>query len=103
MRAIVRMTVAAPPVAVCQRGRRHARQPRQRLQPPRRPLRRATNERSRLLLPRAAPDLVGATDVAVRHTRTVPSTRTSWVLLAYRLPREPSTPRIALWRKLRAL
>src|SRR5215203_4206421 len=26
-----------------------------------------------------------------------------WVLLAYRLPREPSTPRIALWRKLRQL
>lgn len=26
-----------------------------------------------------------------------------WVLFAYRLPREPSTPRIALWRKLRAL
>jgi hypothetical protein len=25
------------------------------------------------------------------------------VLLAYRLPREPSTPRIALWRKLRQL
>jgi hypothetical protein len=25
------------------------------------------------------------------------------VLLAFRLPREPSTPRIALWRKLRAL
>jgi len=24
-----------------------------------------------------------------------------WVLLAYRLPREPSTPRIALWRRLR--
>lgn len=24
-----------------------------------------------------------------------------WVLLAYRLPREPSTPRIALWRKLK--
>jgi hypothetical protein len=24
-----------------------------------------------------------------------------WVLLAYRLPREPSTPRITLWRKLR--
>jgi hypothetical protein len=24
-----------------------------------------------------------------------------WVLLAYRLPREPSTPRIVLWRKLR--
>lgn len=29
--------------------------------------------------------------------------RAAWVLLAYRLPREPSTPRIALWRKLRRL
>lgn len=29
--------------------------------------------------------------------------RTSWVLLAYRLPREPSTPRITLWRQLRRL
>ena len=26
-----------------------------------------------------------------------------WALLAYRLPREPSTPRIALWRKLKRL
>jgi hypothetical protein len=26
-----------------------------------------------------------------------------WVLLAYHLPRTPSTPRIALWRKLRQL
>ena len=26
-----------------------------------------------------------------------------WVLLVYRLPREPSTPRIALWRSLRRL
>lgn len=26
-----------------------------------------------------------------------------WVLLAYRLPREPSTPRISLWRRLRRL
>ena len=26
-----------------------------------------------------------------------------WVFLAYRLPREPSTPRINLWRKLRRL
>jgi Protein ChrB, N-terminal len=26
-----------------------------------------------------------------------------WVLLAYRLPREPSTPRITLWRTLRRL
>lgn len=28
---------------------------------------------------------------------------TSWVFLLYKLPREPSTPRIALWRKLRRL
>jgi Protein ChrB, N-terminal len=33
----------------------------------------------------------------------MPSRRTAWVLLAYRLPREPSTPRSALWRKLRRL
>jgi uncharacterized protein YdbL (DUF1318 family) len=26
-----------------------------------------------------------------------------WVLLSYRLPREPSTPRITLWRKLKRL
>lgn len=26
-----------------------------------------------------------------------------WVLLSYRVPREPSTPRIAIWRRLRAL
>jgi uncharacterized protein YdbL (DUF1318 family) len=26
-----------------------------------------------------------------------------WVLLSYRMPREPSTPRIALWRKLKRL
>jgi hypothetical protein len=26
-----------------------------------------------------------------------------WVLLSYRLPREPSTPRTAVWRKLRRL
>ncbi len=26
-----------------------------------------------------------------------------WVLLAYRLPREPSNPRVAVWRKLRRL
>jgi signal transduction histidine kinase len=27
----------------------------------------------------------------------------SWLLLAYRLPREPSTPRIAVWRRLKRL
>src|SRR5205823_6498634 len=31
------------------------------------------------------------------------SDRRRWVLLAYRVPREPSTPRIAIWRKLRRL
>jgi hypothetical protein len=29
--------------------------------------------------------------------------RVQWVLLAYRMPREPSSPRIAVWRKLRRL
>ena len=33
----------------------------------------------------------------------VSRTRISWVLLAYRVPREPSTPRTAVWRKLRRL
>ncbi len=33
----------------------------------------------------------------------MPSKRTRWLLLAYRLPRNPSTPRSALWRKLRRL
>lgn len=31
------------------------------------------------------------------------ATDDEWVLLAYRIPREPSTPRIAVWRKLRRL
>jgi hypothetical protein len=30
-------------------------------------------------------------------------TRLKWVFLLYRLPRNPSTPRIALWRNLRRL
>jgi hypothetical protein len=29
--------------------------------------------------------------------------RGDWVLLAYRLPREPSAPRLAVWRKLKRL
>jgi hypothetical protein len=28
---------------------------------------------------------------------------TQWVMLVYRLPRTPSTPRITLWRKLRRI
>jgi uncharacterized protein YdbL (DUF1318 family) len=31
------------------------------------------------------------------------SDRTRWVLLTYRVPREPSTPRIAVWRRLKRL
>jgi len=31
------------------------------------------------------------------------SVRCGWVLLSYRVPREPSTPRIAVWRKLKRL
>jgi hypothetical protein len=33
----------------------------------------------------------------------VGSRRLQWVLLGYRLPRDPSTPRSALWRNLRRL
>ncbi len=29
--------------------------------------------------------------------------RVTWVVLVYRVPREPSSPRIAIWRKLRSL
>jgi hypothetical protein len=27
----------------------------------------------------------------------------SWILISYRVPREPSTPRIAIWRRLKRL
>jgi DNA-binding PucR family transcriptional regulator len=30
-------------------------------------------------------------------------TQGEWVLLAYRMPREPSTPRISVWRRLKRL
>src|SRR5205823_684497 len=43
------------------------------------------------------------TPEAIRFEPRVPTKRTEWVLLAYRLPRKPSTPRSALWRKLRRL
>lgn len=33
----------------------------------------------------------------------MPVAQADWVLLAYRLPREPSTPRVTIWRKLRRL
>lgn len=35
--------------------------------------------------------------------RPVASGPGEWVLLSYRIPREPSTPRIAVWRKLERL
>ena len=37
------------------------------------------------------------------HNSVARLSRSQWVLLAYRLPREPSTPRIAIWRKLKRL
>lgn len=37
------------------------------------------------------------------HSSAGGASRAQWVLLAYRLPREPSTPRIAMWRKLKRL
>jgi hypothetical protein len=37
-----------------------------------------------------------------RYDLSVASKR-PWVLLAYRIPREPSTPRITVWRRLRQL
>lgn len=36
-------------------------------------------------------------------TSTQESSPGEWVLLTYRLPREPSAPRLALWRKLKRL
>lgn len=33
----------------------------------------------------------------------MPTPRLRWVLIAYRLPRQPSTPRSALWRRLRRI
>jgi len=39
----------------------------------------------------------------LRNSREDPARQREWVLLAFRLPREPSTPRIAVWRKLKQL
>ena len=38
-----------------------------------------------------------------RFATVVTSEPVGWVLLNYRMPREPSTPRIAVWRKLKRL
>ena len=44
-----------------------------------------------------------ARQVGDRYRGGVASSTSEWVLLAYRIPREPSTPRISVWRKLRRL
>src|SRR5437763_5256156 len=36
-------------------------------------------------------------------TSSTPAQPGTWVLLSHRLPREPSTPRITVWRKLKRL
>src|SRR5262245_2453961 len=36
-------------------------------------------------------------------SRSAAQSTGEWVLLSYRIPREPSTPRSAVWRKLRSL
>jgi len=41
--------------------------------------------------------------VILRHIETVVATSRAWVLLSYRMPRTPSTRRIAVWRKLKRL
>ncbi len=48
----------------------------------------------------AQPRLFNATNVCYNSGM---SDRGHWVFLTYRLPREPSTPRSGLWRKLRRL
>jgi hypothetical protein len=45
----------------------------------------------------------GADPVTLTRTGSIPIPPGEWVLLTYRLPREPSTPRSAVWRKLRKL
>src|SRR3954464_10858072 len=37
------------------------------------------------------------------YGRPMVAAPSEWVLLAYRLPREPSGPRVTVWRKLRRL
>jgi hypothetical protein len=41
--------------------------------------------------------------VEVLMTRPSTTGPGNWVLLSYRMPREPSTPRITIWRKLKRL
>jgi hypothetical protein len=47
--------------------------------------------------------LTKALDYSHYATMVSSSSGVEWTLLAYRVPREPSTPRIAVWRKLKKL
>src|SRR5207253_9133718 len=46
---------------------------------------------------------LGYAVTVVASGRHLAPDRQHWVLLAYRLPREPWTPRIAVWRRLKRL
>ena len=48
-------------------------------------------------------DVDGASVATVVTGKVAGGGKASWVLLAYRVPREPSTPRIAVWRRLKRL
>lgn len=52
-----------------------------------------------------SPEVRGLHDAATAVTfrRVVDRSGIEWVLLTYRVPREPSTPRIAIWRRLKGL
>lgn len=47
--------------------------------------------------------MVEGVQVLSSATSSRSSTPGQWVLLSYRMPREPSTPRITVWRKLKRL
>jgi len=40
---------------------------------------------------------------ARRYSATVVTPSRPWILLSYQMPREPSTPRISVWRKMKRL
>jgi hypothetical protein len=52
---------------------------------------------------RIAATAVASDRCSLGYAFPVPRPDQRWVLFAYSLPREPSTPRIALWRRIRQL